>query len=405
VAQIALDGVSKVYADGTEAVTDLDLEIGDGEFMVFVGPSGCGKTTALRMVAGLEDITSGTVTIGDRVVNDLAPKDRHVAMVFQNYALYPHLNVFENMAFGLRLRKTPKPEIDKRVREAADVLGLGELLERKPKNLSGGQRQRVAMGRAIVREPLAFLMDEPLSNLDAKLRVQMRAEVLRIQSDLHTTTIYVTHDQTEAMTMGDRVAVMKKGRLQQVDTPQALYDEPVNLFVGGFIGSPAMNMVEATIERDGQGVWVTFGGIRLRVPEDVLAERPALAGFEGRQLVVGIRPESIEDAAIASEAPADRRVRTTVALREALGSEVLVHFDVDAPPVLTEDTKELARDTGVPDRLHPGAGRTTSTFVARLDPRTGARKREPIELAIDTSRLYFFDPETGLSVIDDGTPS
>jgi multiple sugar transport system ATP-binding protein len=403
VAQIALSGVSKVYADGTRAVSDLDLDVGDGEFMVFVGPSGCGKTTALRMVAGLEEITSGTVTIGDRVVNDLPPKDRHVAMVFQNYALYPHLNVFENMAFGLRLRKTPKPEIDRRVREAADVLGLTEFLDRKPKNLSGGQRQRVAMGRAIVREPLAFLMDEPLSNLDAKLRVQMRAEVLRIQSDLHTTTIYVTHDQTEAMTMGDRVAVMKQGKLQQVATPQTLYDAPLNLFVGGFIGSPAMNMVEATLERDGQGLSATFGDIRLRVPDEVVSARPGLTAFEGRQVVAGIRPESIQDAAIATDAPADRRIRAIVEIREALGSEVLVHFDVAAPPVLTEDTKELARDAGGHDRLDAAAERNTSTFVARLDPRTAAQKRQPIELAVDTTRLYFFDPTTGLSI--DGASS
>ena len=397
-AQIALSGVSKVYADGTEAVSDLDLDIGDGEFMVFVGPSGCGKTTALRMVAGLEDITRGTVTIGDRVVNDLPPKDRQVAMVFQNYALYPHLNVFENMAFGLRLRKTPRDEIRRRVQEAAEVLGLDDLLERKPKNLSGGQRQRVAMGRAIVREPLAFLMDEPLSNLDAKLRVQMRAEVLRIQSDFETTTIYVTHDQTEAMTMGDRVAVIKQGRLQQVASPQTLYDAPVNVFVGGFIGSPAMNMVEASLERDGDGVEVVFGDIRLRVADELLRERPALASFEGRQVILGIRPEGMEDAAIASDAPADRRIRTTVDLREALGSEVFVHFAVDAPPVLTEDTKELARDAGVTDRLHRAATARSSSFVARLDPRTGAEKREQLELAIDTTRLYFFDPETGLGI-------
>ena len=402
-AQIALSGVSKVYADGTEAVSDLDLDIGDGEFMVFVGPSGCGKTTALRMVAGLEEITRGTVTIGDRVVNDLAPKDRQVAMVFQNYALYPHLNVFENMAFGLRLRKTPKDEIQRRVREAAEVLGLDDLLERKPKNLSGGQRQRVAMGRAIVREPLAFLMDEPLSNLDAKLRVQMRAEVLRIQSDFETTTIYVTHDQTEAMTMGDRVAVIKRGRLQQVASPQVLYDAPVNLFVGGFIGSPAMNMVEATIEREGEGVWVRFGDVRLRVADELTRARPALAGFEGRTVFLGIRPEGMQDAAIESEAPADRRLRTTVDLREALGSEVFVHFAVDAQPVLTEDTKELARDSGVSDRLHRATTDRSSTFVARLDPRTGATKREPIELAVDTSRLYFFDPDTGLGIYDGDT--
>ncbi len=399
--RIGLDGVGKVYADGTEAVTDLDLEIGDGEFMVLVGPSGCGKTTALRMVAGLEEISRGRVTIGDQVVNGLAPKDRNVAMVFQNYALYPHLNVFENMAFGLRLRKTPKSEIERRVREAADVLGLEEFLDRKPKNLSGGQRQRVAMGRAIVREPLAFLMDEPLSNLDAKLRVQMRAEISRIQANLGTTTIYVTHDQVEAMTMGDRVAVIKKGRLQQVDTPQVLYDSPVNLFVGGFIGSPSMNMVEASLDRDDDGFWVAFGDVRLRMPGEVAAKRPGLTRFEGRKVVVGIRPEDIEDAQIESGAPTDRRIRTTVDLREALGSEVLVHFTVATPPVLTEDTKELARDLGLRDRPHEKQG-STSTFVARLDPRTQAEEREPIELAVDTTRLHFFDPGNGLGIDTEG---
>jgi multiple sugar transport system ATP-binding protein len=402
VAQIALDRVGKVYADGTEAVADLDLAIGDGEFMVLVGPSGCGKTTALRMVAGLEEISAGTVKIGDRVVNGLAPKDRNVAMVFQNYALYPHLNVFDNMAFGLRLRKTPKSEIDKKVRDAADVLGLSELLDRKPKNLSGGQRQRVAMGRAIVREPLAFLMDEPLSNLDAKLRVQMRAEIARIQDDLGTTTIYVTHDQVEAMTMGDRVAVLKKGRLQQVDFPQVLYDSPVNLFVGGFIGSPAMNMVEASVDHDDRGLWVSFGDIRLRVPDDVVAQRPALRRFEGRSVVVGIRPENMEDARIENDAPSERRFRTVVDLREALGSEVLVHFTVPVPPVLTEDTKELARDLGVHDAGQPRRGTEATTFVARLDPRTAAREREPVELVVDTTRLHFFDPATGLGIEGDG---
>ena len=398
--QIALDGVAKVYADGTEAVADLDLDIGDGEFMVLVGPSGCGKTTALRMVAGLEEISRGTVTIGDRVVNALAPKDRNVAMVFQNYALYPHLTVFENMAFGLRLRRTPKDEIDSRVRTAADLLGLAEFLDRKPKNLSGGQRQRVAMGRAIVREPLAFLMDEPLSNLDAKLRVQMRAEIAHLQADLGTTTIYVTHDQTEAMTMGDRVAVLKKGRLQQVASPQVLYDSPVNLFVGGFIGSPAMNLVEASLDRDDAGLWVEFGDIRLRVPDEVVASRTDLARFEGHKVVIGIRPESIEDADLAGDAPSDQRFRATVDLREALGSEVLVHFSVGVPPVLTEDTKELARDLGAPDPSSDGDRRATSTFVARLDPRTRAREREPIEMVMDASRLHFFDPTTGLGIYD-----
>src|SRR4051812_1982345 len=279
-AQIALDAVGKVYADGTEAVTDLDLEIGDGEFMVLVGPSGCGKTTALRMVAGLEEISHGTVTIGDHVVNHVASKDRNVAMVFQNYALYPHLNVFDNMAFGLRLRKTPKSEIERRVREAADVLGIEEYLDRKPKNLSGGQRQRVAMGRAIVREPVAFLMDEPLSNLDAKLRVQMRAEIARIQRDLEVTTIYVTHDQSEAMTLGDRVCVLRDGLLQQVDSPQRLYDRPVNLFVAEFIGSPAMNLLEAELSEEADGGLVAaFGPHRLRLGGSVLAARPALRAY------------------------------------------------------------------------------------------------------------------------------
>ena len=329
-------------------MSDLNLDIKDGEFIVLVGPSGCGKTTALRMVAGLESITDGTISIGDRVVNTVPPKERDIAMVFQNYALYPHMTVYDNMAFGLKLRKLAKEEIDRRVREAAKILGLEEFLERKPKALSGGQRQRVAMGRAIVREPKAFLMDEPLSNLDAKLRVQMRSEIARIQHELsHVTTLYVTHDQVEAMTMGDRVAVIRKGVLQQVDSPQFLYDHPENLFVAGFIGSPAMNMVEAdarAIER----VLRTSSSVatRLDVPDDVFASRPALRAFEGKQVVVGIRPEDMEDASLVSDAPADRRIRSRVILREALGADVLVHFMVNAPAVITEDTKELAHDVG-----------------------------------------------------------
>src|SRR5437763_3893633 len=297
-AEITLSDVAKVYPDGTRAVSDLDLGIGDGEFMVLVGPSGCGKTTALRMVAGLEEISEGTIRIADRVVNGLPARDRDIAMVFQNYALYPHMTVYENMAFGLKLRKVSKDEIDRRVRDAARILGLQEFLGRKPRALSGGQRQRVAMGRAIVREPQGFLMDEPLSNLDAKLRVQMRAEIARIQRDLKVTTIYVTHDQVEAMTMGDRVAVMRKGVLQQVEAPQVLYEHPENLFVAGFIGSPAMNIVEAQLSRANGTLVAEFGGYHLRVDEQSAARRPALSKFEGKSVVLGIRPEDMEDAAL-----------------------------------------------------------------------------------------------------------
>jgi multiple sugar transport system ATP-binding protein len=402
-AEIALDGVSKVYGDGTRAVSRLTLDVDDGEFLVLVGPSGCGKTTALRMVAGLEDITEGTVRIGDRVVNDVPAKDRDIAMVFQNYALYPHMTVFENMAFALKLRRLSRKEIDQRVRQAADTLGLDELLDKKPRHLSGGQRQRVAMGRAIVREPRAFLMDEPLSNLDAKLRVQMRSEIARIQRDLEVTTIYVTHDQTEAMTMGDRVAVVRKGELQQVERPQVLYDRPVNLFVAGFIGSPAMNMVEAELARSDGGFDARFGSHRLRIDDRVLTDRPALKRYEGKRVVLGIRPEDMEDASLVSDAPDDRRIRADVELREALGSEVVVHFSVDAPIVLTEDTKELAVDAGAEalESLEAQAEEARSEFTASLNPRTEARMGEPLELAVDTGRLHFFDPESGLGIYGD----
>jgi multiple sugar transport system ATP-binding protein len=403
VAQIALEGVGKVYADGTRAVSDLHLAIGDGEFMVLVGPSGCGKTTALRMVAGLEDITEGQISIGERVVNDVPPKDRDIAMVFQNYALYPHMTVYDNMAFGLKLRKVDKGEIDRRVTHAGETLGLEEFLRRKPRALSGGQRQRVAMGRAIVREPQAFLMDEPLSNLDAKLRVQMRGEIARLQRDLEVTTLYVTHDQVEAMTMGDRVAVIRKGELQQVDAPQVLYDRPLNLFVGGFIGSPAMNMVEAGIARSDGAILLEFGSHRLRVDDRLVADRPGLNAFEGKSVVVGIRPEDMEDAEIASDAPSDRRIKATVDLRESLGSTVMVHFTVDAPMVVTEDTKELAGDVGAEalEDLQTRAERGSSTFVAQLDPRTTVREKGPVELVVNTERLHFFDPETGLGIYGD----
>jgi multiple sugar transport system ATP-binding protein len=402
-AEILMDDVAKVYPDGTAAVTDLNLDIEDGEFIVLVGPSGCGKTTALRMVAGLESITHGTIRIGEQVVNAIPPKERDIAMVFQSYALYPHMSVYDNMAFGLKLRKLPKEEIDRRVREAASILGLDEQLPRKPKALSGGQRQRVAMGRAIVREPKAFLMDEPLSNLDAKLRVQMRSEIARIQHELRVTTIYVTHDQVEAMTMGDRVAVIKKGLLQQVDTPQYLYDHPNNLFVAGFIGSPAMNIVEASFSRSNGSAAVEFGGFRLGIPSEVLATRPALAGYDGKRIVLGIRPEDMEDATHAADAPADRRIRSTVELREALGADVLVHFKVQAPVVITEDVKELAGDVGLEavEVVEQRAQAGESVFLARLNPRSTARQGEPVELVVDVARLHYFDVDTGLGIYGD----
>jgi multiple sugar transport system ATP-binding protein len=326
-------------------------------------------------------------------------------MVFQNYALYPHMSVYDNMAFGLKLQKTPKPEIDERVRSAAKILALDELLNRKPKALSGGQRQRVAMGRAIVRHPQAFLMDEPLSNLDAKLRVQMRSEIARIQNDLGVTTIYVTHDQIEAMTMGDRVAVIRKGELQQVDTPQTLYEHPVNLFVAGFIGSPAMNLVDASLEQDGDGMVVRLAEFRLPVPAQVVSQRPRLREFVDRTVVLGIRPEDMEDAALAADAPADRRIRADVDLREALGSDVVVHFRIGAPPAMTEDAKELAADVGQEalERVEAQAEGGESTVVARLNPRTTATKGELIELVVDTSRLHFFDPSDGSGIYDVST--
>jgi multiple sugar transport system ATP-binding protein len=398
-AEITMQDATKVYPDGTKAVSGLNLEIGDGEFVVLVGPSGCGKTTGLRMVAGLEEISSGTVRIGGRVVNDLPPKDRDVAMVFQNYALYPHMSVHDNMAFALKLRRMSKHEIDRRVGEAAEILGLTEYLHRKPKALSGGQRQRVAMGRAIVREPQAFLMDEPLSNLDAKLRVQMRAEIAKLQQTLGVTTIYVTHDQTEAMTMGDRVALLKQGELQQVDAPQVLYERPTNLFVAGFIGSPAMNLVNAALDRDGERLTVTFGSNELELGTRVLDHHPALRKYEGRRIVVGMRPEHLDDANLSPAAPEGRRMTASVDLLEALGSEVLVHFTVDSPPVVTDDTRELVRDLGATRELEARAEEGTSSFVARLDPRTSARRGEPLDLVVDVERLQFFDLDDGSAII------
>jgi multiple sugar transport system ATP-binding protein len=404
VAEVTFDSVSKIYPDGTRAVSNIDLGIKDGEFMVLVGPSGCGKTTALRMVAGLEEISEGELRIGDRVVNDVAPRNRDIAMVFQSYALYPHLSVYDNIAFGLRLRKMPKQEIDQRVKEAARVLDLEPFLGRKPRALSGGQRQRVAMGRAIVRQPQAFLMDEPLSNLDAKLRVQMRAEISQLQSRLGTTTIYVTHDQVEAMTMGDRVAVMRKGELQQVATPQELYDEPVNLFVGGFIGSPAMNMIEATLERANGGLAAKIGSQTVELGDQTIANRPALKDFEGKTVVIGIRPEHLEDALLATDVPAGRRLTGEVALTEALGSELIVYLRSDAAPAYTEDVKELARDAGATEPqaavLSEDGG---ATLIGRFNSRSRVRNGERVEVAVDTEGLHFFDPETGLGIYDRST--
>jgi multiple sugar transport system ATP-binding protein len=393
-AEVAFEDVAKVYPDGTRAVNDLDLEIADGEFMVLVGPSGCGKTTALRMVAGLEDISEGTLRIGERVVNNVPSRDRDIAMVFQSYALYPHLNVYDNIAFGLKLRGMKKDEIDRRVQEAARVLGLEDFLKRKPRALSGGQRQRVAMGRAIVREPSAFLMDEPLSNLDAKLRVQMRAEISELQRSLGVTTIYVTHDQVEAMTMGDRVAVMRKGLLQQVDDPQVLYDRPLNLFVGGFIGSPAMNMLDATLERENGQLVAVAGSQRVPLSEETLSVRPGLARFEGRRVVLGIRPEDLDDASLADEGLP--HLHGNVRLREALGAEVMVHLEVDARAAETDETRELARDRG--EETPQDTSR--AVVVGRFSPRTRVREGEQVVAAVETRALHFFDPETGFGIYD-----
>ncbi|MFC6886154.1 MULTISPECIES: ABC transporter ATP-binding protein [Actinomadura] len=394
-AEVALKGVGKVYPDGTRAVTGLSLDIADGEFLVLVGPSGCGKTTALRMVAGLEEISEGEVVIGERTVNRVPSRDRDVAMVFQSYALYPHLSVRDNIGFGLSLRKLPKAEIRAKVDRAAEILGLTEHLSRKPRNLSGGQRQRVAMGRAIVREPQAFLMDEPLSNLDAKLRVQMRAEIARLQRDLGVTTIYVTHDQTEAMTLGDRVAVMKKGELQQVAPPQELYDRPANLFVAGFIGSPAMNLIQGTLTGDADNPLLEIGGQTLALPGELMAARPALAARLGSDVVVGVRPEDMEDAELV-ETHDLASLTSTADLVEAMGSDVLVHFAVEAAQVVTEDTKELARDAGTDVLGRLEAPRTD--LVARFSPRTRVKVGDPVTIHVDTGRLHFFDIETGASI-------
>ncbi len=397
-ATVTLEKVNKLYDNGFHAVQDLDLELADGEFLVLVGPSGCGKSTALRMVAGLEDISTGVMKIGDRVVNTLSPRERDIAMVFQSYALYPHMTVGDNIAYGLKIRKMNKTEIQRRVQKAADMLELGPMLDRKPKQLSGGQRQRVAMGRAIVREPQVFLMDEPLSNLDAKLRVQMRAEIAQVQHDLNVTTLYVTHDQIEAMTMGDRVAVLKGGVLQQVGPPQFLYDNPANIFVAGFIGSPPMNLGMGTVLQRGDGLGLKFGATTLALHPGVVADHPALANWVGRDIAVGIRSEDMDDAnLVRGGPPEDSTLDATVGLTEALGSEIMVHFDLDVPKVVTEDTKLLEQDSGAADT---GLSTDVTRFVASFAPRSRVRFGEKIRVAVDTERLHFFNPSTGIAVRD-----
>jgi multiple sugar transport system ATP-binding protein len=392
-ARIVFDQVSMAYPGGIQAIDDLSLEIGDGEFMVFVGPSGCGKTTALRSIAGLEQVTAGTVAVGDRIVNDLPPKDRDIAMVFQNYALYPHMTVAQNLAFGLEQRRTPKAEVKQRVGEVAQMLGLTEYLGRKPAALSGGQRQRVAMGRAIVRKPQAFLMDEPLSNLDAKLRVSMRASLAALHARLGVTTVYVTHDQVEAMTLGQRVCVLSAGKLQQVDTPQVLFNAPVNLFVAGFIGSPAMNFANAELVRD-DGPAVVFAGHRLTVPESLIEGRPGLDGYFGRPMILGIRPSDFEDGALAE--PGWPRLAVTATVTEELGSEKLVLFTIDAAPV-QHASLSAAETTAADEELMTVTG-DKAIWTARVAARSTIVPGQRTELAVDTSGLQFFDPESGLSI-------
>ena len=387
---INITDVGKIYPNGTRALENVNIEIHDGEFVVLVGPSGCGKTTLLRMVAGLEDITEGEISIAEKVVNEIAPKDRDIAMVFQNYALYPHMSVYDNMAFSLKLRKLPKDEIDAKVKEAAKTLEIDELLNRKPKALSGGQRQRVAMGRAIVRSPQAFLMDEPLSNLDAKLRVQMRAELGELHSQLETTTLYVTHDQVEAMTMGDRVAVIRKGVLQQIDTPREIYLYPKNIFVAGFIGSPAMNFVYATVDVSAKKTNLTFGDSNI-----VSSDAPkSLSEFNGKEIVLGIRPEAFEDSVYANDKEFTEQININVSLLEQLGSDTYIHFYKDIPPVQTKAIEEILADEGE----DISALGTETKFIARINPNATIEEGQNINLAIDPSKLHYFDPETGLAL-------
>ena len=388
-AQVRLENINKIYPNGFQATHDLSIDIADGEFLVLVGPSGCGKSTALRMVAGLEEISSGTLSIGDRVVNDVEPKDRDIAMVFQNYALYPHMTVADNIGFALKLAKLPKAEIKDRVSKAAEILDLTEQLDRKPGQLSGGQRQRVAMGRAIVRQPKAFLMDEPLSNLDAKLRVAMRAEIASLQRDLGVTTLYVTHDQVEAMTMGDRVAVLNKGYLMQVDSPQDLYDTPDNVFVAGFIGSPSMNLMEGTLSGTAENPTISFGSVTVSIPS---VTDTGLADYLDKNLVVGLRPEDMEDAATLDAPPQDRTFSTGARLVESLGSEIIVHFGLDAEPYVVADAIDDEAEKGLSNDDE------TATFVARVSPRSEVKNGSDIDLVIDSGRFHFFDLSTGEAI-------
>ena len=385
---IDIKSAGKIYPNGTRALEDVSITINDGEFVVLVGPSGCGKTTLLRMVAGLEDITEGEIAIGDKTVNEVAPKDRDIAMVFQNYALYPHMSVFDNMAFSLKLRKLPKNEIEKKVKDAAKTLEISELLDRKPKALSGGQRQRVAMGRAIVRNPQAFLMDEPLSNLDAKLRVQMRAELGQLHTQLQTTTLYVTHDQVEAMTMGDRVAVIRKGELQQIDTPREIYSNPKNIFVAGFIGSPSMNFVYTKIKSTKDSIELNFGDNQITYRDE---KKEKLKSFENKEIVLGIRPEAFEDGHFANQSDYSESIKVKVSLLEQLGSDSYVHFYKDIKPVQTEAIEEILADEGEDITV---LGDKTK-FIARINPNSTVTEGEEIELKINPSKLHFFDPESG----------
>jgi len=388
VTRLELRGLHKVFPDGTRAVRDVDLVVDHGTLLVIVGPSGCGKTTLLRMVAGLDDPTAGEVVIDGHVVNAVRTSRRDIALASQGYALYPHMTVYDNIGFALKLAKVPKEEIDTRVRKAAAILELEENLDRKPGQLSGGQRQRVAMGRAIVRQPAAFLMDEPLSNLDAKLRVQMRAEIAALQRELAVTTVYVTHDQIEAMTMGDRVAVLKDGYLQQVDTPQNLYDNPVNVFVAAFIGSPSMNLFEAQVNLSGDVGTVTLGSNVVGLSGECLVKHPRLREYDGRSIIVGIRPEDYEDAALAPQIPESQRITSKVTLLEALGSEIMAHFRIDAPTV----------DSGDPDAVEEKTGTDSSNAVGRFNPRSTARMGQTVEIAISTENMHFFDPDSRQSI-------